>query len=66
MRMPNNFFYLLNQLQSNPKDFLGRCGIDIPEGTTDPNAIIKQIMSTGRVSQAQYNNIMSMANMFKR
>ena len=66
MRMPNNFFTLLNQLRADPKGFLGRCGIDIPEGTTDTDAIIKQIMGTGRVSQAQYNGIMSMRNMFRR
>ena len=66
MRMPNNFFALLNQLQNNPSQFLARYGINVPEGTTDTNEIIKQIMNTGRVSQAQYNNIMSFRNMFKR
>lgn len=66
MRMPNNIFTMLNQLKANPTNFLSRFGINIPDGTTDTNEIIKHIMNTGRVSQAQYNNIMSMRNMFKR
>ena len=66
MRMPNNMYFMLNQLKANPTNFLSRFGINVPEGTNDPNVIIKEIMNTGRVSQAQYNNIMSMANMFKR
>lgn len=66
MRMPNNFFTMLNQLKANPTNFLSRFGINIPEGTNDPNEIIKHIMNTGRISQEQYNNIMSMRNMFKR
>ena len=66
MRMPNNIFAMRNQLMQNPSKFLSQFGINIPDGTTDTNEIIKHIMNTGRVSQAQYNSIMSMKNMFKR
>ena len=65
--IPNNMMLTLyNQLKANPSNFLAKCGITIPEGTTDTNVIIKEIMNTGRVTQAQYNGIMNMANMFKR
>lgn len=66
MMMQNNIYALYNQLKANPSTFLAKCGIEIPEGTTDTNVIIKEIMSKNRVSQAQYNNIMRMANMFRR
>ena len=66
MMMPNSPFNMLNQLKSNPSDFLAKRGINLPEGMNDPNDIIKHLMDTGKVSQAQYNNAMNMARMFRR
>lgn len=66
MMMPNSPFNMLNQLKSNPTEFLAKRGINLPEGMNDPNDIIKHLMDTGKVSQAQYNNAMNMARMFRR
>lgn len=66
MMMPNSPINMLNQLKSNPTEFLAKRGINIPDGMNDPNDIIKHLMDTGKVSQAQYNNAMNMARMFRR
>ena len=66
MMMPNSPFNMLNQLKSNPTEFLAKRGINLPECMNDPNDIIKHLMDTGKVSQAQYNNAMNAARMFRR
>lgn len=51
----NNLIQAINTLKSNPAAFLGRMGVSIPQGMTDPNAILNQIVQSGRFSQDQIN-----------
>lgn len=51
----NNFMQAINTLKSNPAAFLGRMGVLIPQGMTDGNAILNQMLQSGRYSQAQIN-----------
>lgn len=55
-----NIFQMLSQLKANPAQMLG----NIPQGVNmqDPNAIIQHLMSTGRISQAQYNQAVNQAH----
>lgn len=51
----NNLLSFLGQLKANPASFLQARGIQIPQGMTDPNAILDQMVSSGQYSQAQIN-----------
>lgn len=66
MNNPMQMMQLLQQLQGNPAQFLGRMGIQIPQGMNDPNQIIQHLMSSGRVSQAQYDQARQMAAQMRR
>lgn len=73
--MSNNPFYsalgnqgmtqMLNQLKSNPAQFLLSRKFNIPQNISDPNAIIQHLLSTGQVSQNQINNAYQMAQRFR-
>lgn len=55
--MPNNFFSMLQQLKSNPVQFLVQRKFNIPSDVaTDPNSIMQYLMNTGQVTQQQINN----------
>ena len=51
---------MLQQLKANPAMFLAQKGIAIPQGMTDPNAILNHLLSSGKISQAQINNAFQM------
>ena len=51
----NNLPAMLNALKSNPAAFLGKQGVQLPPGMTDPNAILNQMIHSGRYSQAAIN-----------
>ena len=51
----NNILAFLGQLKANPAAFLQQRGIQIPQGMTDPNAILNQMVNSGQYSQAQIN-----------
>lgn len=57
---------MLMQIKSNPAQFLSQRGVQIPEGMNDPNAILNHLLSTGKVTQAQINQMADMAKMFMR
>lgn len=45
---------LLQQLKANPMAILSR-RFNLPQGMSDPNAIIQHLMQTGQVSQEKVN-----------
>ena len=59
-----NPMQMLQNLQQNPMQFLKDMGLSIPANMTSPNDIIQHLMSSGQVSQAQYNKAREMAKMF--
>lgn len=58
---PMAMMQMMQQLKGNPMQFLGRRGIQVPQGMTDPKQIVQQMVQSGRVSQQQ---VQQMASMF--
>lgn len=57
---PLQIMQMLQQLKSNPMSVLG--GLGIPQNIAgDPQAVIQNLMNSGRISQDQYNQAMQMA-----
>lgn len=55
-----NIFQILTQIKSNPQVVLSQYGIP-QEAASNPQAAVQYLMNTGRVSQAQYDRAVSMA-----
>lgn len=64
--MPNNPMAMLQQLRSNPMQFLRQAGFNVPNNISDPNAIIQHLMNSGQVSQQRYEQARQMAMKFRR
>lgn len=62
----NNPLAMLQQLKANPMQFLMQRRMNLPQGMTDPQAILNHLMQTGQVSQDQVNRAWQMAQQFKR
>ena len=59
---PNNIA-MFQQFMGNPAQMMQRSGLNIPQNiANDPNAIIQHLLSSGRMSQQQYNQLQQMAN----
>ena len=57
----------INQLRSNPIQFLLQRRINIPHNlSNDPQAIIQHLLNTGQMSQDTYNKLQSQANQLMR
>ena len=65
--MPNQMMGMLQQLKSNPLQFLMQRRMNLPQGMSanDPQAIINHLVQTGQVSQQQINNAYQMLQRFK-
>ena len=61
-----NPMQMLQQLRSNPMQFIQRAGFRVPQNLSDPNAIIQHLMQTGQVSQERYNQAFQMAQRFRQ
>lgn len=61
-----NPMQMLQQLQQNPAQMLRQAGLNVPDNLSSPNDIIQHLMSSGQVSQEQYNRARQMAARFKR
>ena len=62
----NDIFSQVQQLRSNPLQFLAQRRMNIPQNiAADPNAIIRHLLSTGQVSQDQINAAYQMAQRFR-
>lgn len=65
--MTNNLFpgvnpmQMVQQLRSNPVQFLRQSGYNIPNNLSDPNAIIQHLMNSGQVSQQRYEQARQIA-----
>ena len=56
----------LQNLKSNPMAFLMQRKFNIPQDiSNDPNKILQYLLSTGQVSQEQYNAAYQQAMMFR-
>lgn len=61
--MKPNIIAMLQQFMVNPAQMMQRSGLNIPQNiANDPNAIIQHLLSSGRMSQQQYNQLQQMAN----
>ena len=59
----NNPMQMLNQLMSNPVQFLASRRLNIPNDIgNDPKAIIKHLLNTGQMSQDTYNRLQNQVN----
>lgn len=65
--MPNQMMGMLQQLKSNPLQFIMQRRMNLPQGMSanDPQAIINHLVQTGQVSQQQINNAYQMMQRFK-
>lgn len=62
----NTPIQMLNDLRSNPIQFLIKRGFNIPNNIpNDPNSITQYLLNSGQVSQARYNEAMRMAQNFR-
>lgn len=61
--MKPNLTAMFQQFMGNPMQMMQRSGLNIPQNiANDPNAIIQHLLSSGRMSQQQYNQLQQMAN----
>jgi RIO-like serine/threonine protein kinase len=61
--MKPNIIAMFQQFMGNPMQMMQRSGLNIPQNiANDPNAIIQHLLSSGRMSQQQYNQLQQMAN----
>lgn len=64
--MNNNIMQMFQSFMQNPAQMLAQKGINIPpQMANDPNAIMRHLMSTGQISQAQYNQAQQMAQQYR-
>lgn len=65
--MMNNPIAMLQQLKSNPLQFLMQRKFNIPQSiANDPNAIVNHLLQTGQVSQEAVNRAYQQMGQFKR
>jgi len=63
----NSMMQMLQQIKSNPFQFLAQRRMNLPPGmAADPQAIIQHLMSTGQISQEQLNRAYQMARNFRQ
>ena len=61
-----NMMGMLQQLKSNPMQFLMSRRLNVPQSmANDPQAILNHLVSTGQVSQQQINSAYQAAQRFK-
>ena len=60
--MNNNMQEQLRQLQANPKEFLQKAGVNVPEEMLgNPQAMVMHLMQTGQVKNPMMQRAMQMA-----
>lgn len=50
----------MSQLQEDPAGVLGKIGLNIPAGMTDPQQMVQHLMQTGQVPQGRFAQVMQM------
>lgn len=68
MQMPNNqLLQMVQQLKSNPVQFLMQRRFNIPANiANDPSAIVNHLLQSGQVSQDAVNRAYQQMNQFNR
>ena len=62
--IPNNMQEQLRQLQSNPREFIEKAGVKIPEEMMgNPQAMVMHLIQTGQVSSPVMQRIAPMIRM---
>lgn len=62
----NNLAQILNQVKSNPMQFLMQNKLNVPQNiANDPNAIIQHLMNSGKISQADYDRAVQTAKQMR-
>lgn len=56
---------LYNEMNPVPNDFMSRLNM-LKSSVSDPNAMIQQMLSSGRVSQEQYNAAVQQAQQIQQ
>ena len=56
---------IYSQFMQNPMAMLSQ-RFNIPQNVQNPQDIIQHLLNTNQVSQAQFNQVMQMRNMFKK
>ena len=63
----NNPIQMLNQLRSNPTQFILQRGFHIPDNIgNNPSSIIQYLLNSGQVSQERYNQAVQMTQNFNQ
>lgn len=66
MNFNGNIQEALRKLQSNPKEFLQRAGVNVPdEMMNNPQAIVMHLIQTGQVNSPMMQRIMPMIQQMK-
>ena len=61
----SNVARMVQQVKSNPVQFLAQKRLNIPQNiANDPNAILQHLVSSGQISQAQVNAAMQRMKQF--
>ena len=64
--MNNQMLQMLQQLKSNPLQFILQRRLNIPQDiANDPNAILQHLLQTGQVDQTRVNQAYQMAQRFR-
>ena len=64
--MPNQMLQSLQQLKTNPMQFLMQRRMNVPANImNDPSAIMNHLMSTGQINQQQVNAAYQMMQKFR-
>lgn len=59
-----NPLQMIQQVKTNPIQFLAQQGVNVPQNiTNDPEAITQHLLNSGAITQEQYNNAVKQANM---
>lgn len=56
---------LYNEMNAVPNDFMSRLNM-LKSSVSDPNAMIQQMLNSGRVSQEQYNTAVQQAQQIQQ
>lgn len=64
--MNNQMLQMLQQLKTNPVQFILQRRLNIPQDiSNDPNAILNHLLKTGQIDQARVNQAYQMAQRFR-
>ena len=66
MNMTNQNLEMLQKLQRNPREFIQKAGVNIPEEMiNDPKAMVQHLIMTGQVSNPMLQQVMPMIRQMK-